>query len=434
MRTPDVTPGGLVILCTILLVTLTGTAGAAARCGGGVVCKCGDTVTADYELPDDLGPCPGHGLLVKSGVHLDCRDHSLTGRVDAGEHYGIFLNGKPGAEVVGATVKRCRVSGFSRGIRLRAAQGNVIVGNVSTANGDFKTHAGYGIDLSGASRSNILQGNTVRGNADEGIHIGRGSHQNRLSENIVNDNYRENLYLLAADGGTFLRNRLGGGGSNSLYLKDSSANHFEGNTFVDKTARVIGDSLENRFVDNTFAGAGLHIQYYRQTPARRPAHTLVKGGIIKGPADCLRFTSSSGNVVVDTILADCPTQVQSESPAAPSENTVAGTTVSRVSLDDGSRLHVGWSVAIHVEDLTGVALPGARIEAKDAAGATAFTAVTDLSGNVPATILIVATRGASTTAEKTPHTFTVTKDGYRPHVRTVPLTENATLTVRLEPG
>src|SRR5262249_15789762 len=218
------------------------------------------------------------------------------------EHYGVFLDGKPGAEVTGATVTACRVSGFKRGIRLRSASDNTIAENVSTTNGDFQSHEGYGIDLASSSRNNVLHGNTVQGNADEGIEIGRGSHRNRLTENVVTDNYRESLYLLVADGGVFLRNTLGGTGANSIYVKDSSANYFEGNTFVEKTARIIGDSHDNRFVGNTFNGAGLHIQAYKEAPLRRPARNSVTGGVIKGATDCLRFTSTSENVVTATVL------------------------------------------------------------------------------------------------------------------------------------
>ena len=108
----------------------------AASCGGASPCKCGDTVTSNYMLSGDLGPCCGHGLVVKSNVVLDCRGFQITGLGGTSEQYGISLSGKPGAEVSGATVKGCRVSRFHRGIRLRAASSNLIADNTATDNGD----------------------------------------------------------------------------------------------------------------------------------------------------------------------------------------------------------------------------------------------------------------------------------------------------------
>src|SRR5262249_32282519 len=156
---------------------------AAASCGGDVVCRCGDNVTANYRLPGDLGPCPGHGLVIRRGVAVDCRGFKIMGSggtteqygiILAGkpgaegsggttEQYGIILAGKPGAEVSGVTVRACRIAGFKRGIRLRDASDNTIIDNVSSTNGDFRAHVGYGIDVSGGSKNNLLQGNTVQG-------------------------------------------------------------------------------------------------------------------------------------------------------------------------------------------------------------------------------------------------------------------------------
>ena len=407
--------------------------GTAKTCGGMTPCKCGDTLTTDYVLPFDMGPCPGHGLVLRSNVRLDCRGLRILGSGPGASRYGIFLSGQPGLEVTGSTVTGCHVSGFMRGIRLRAASGNVVTDNVASTNGDFNTHVGYGIDVSGESKNNTIERNTVQGNADEGIHIGRGSHGNRLTQNVVTDNHRESLYLLAANGGRFLRNTLGGSGVNSLYLKDSSSNYFEGNTFVGKTARVIGESRDNQFVDNTFSGAGLHFVFYREEPIRRPTGNRVIGGSIKGAGECLRFTSSSGNVVVDTMLSDCVTDVRGEAPQGPAENTLVGIAASKVVLDEGARIDVGGRVAVHVEDAAGAAVPGATVQASDAGGASAFSAVTDENGNIPEQIVIASVRTDSKATTRTPHTVNTSKKGYRPDARTVALEDHLKLTITLRP-
>jgi len=405
---------------------------AAATCGGSRPCKCGDTVTASYDLTENLGPCPGHGLLLKSNVRLDCRGFGIVGRGNGSEQFGIFLSGKSGAEIMGAAVKGCRVSGFLRGIRLRSASNNLIVGNTASGNGDENAHVGYGIDVSGASHDNVFEGNQVRGNADEGVHVGRGSHKNRLVGNVIADNYRENLYVLDADRGVFLRNTLGGGGVNSLYLKDSSFNHFEGNTFLGRTARIIGDAHDNVFVGNTFSGAGLHFLPYKGL-ARHPSNNRVTGGTITEAEDCLRFTSSSGNLVVDTTLGQCGTAVRGESRTGPSENTLVGIDPASVALEETSSLKVGARVGVHVQDAAGAPVAGAQVQAKDAVGSPGFTAVTDESGNIPGQIVIMSIQVGGRTTSRTPLEVTVTKSGYAAEVRTVPVTAPLRLTVSLKP-
>jgi parallel beta-helix repeat protein len=404
----------------------------AAECGGAVPCRCGDTVTSNYQLGGDLGPCPGHGLVVASKVLLDCRGFRITGLGGGSEQFGIFLNGKGGAEIMGATVKGCRVSRFRRGIRLRSASSSLIADNTASDNGDHKAHVGYGIDISGGSHNNVIEENRVRGNADEGIHIGSGSHKNRLVGNVIADNHRENLYVLGADGNVFVRNTVGGGGVNSLYLKDSSRNLFEGNTFLGKTGRVIGDARDNQFVNNTFSGAGLHFTFYKGS-SRYPHKNRVAGGTITEAENCLRFTSSRDNVVDGVALGKCRTAVRGESTSGPSENTVVGTVPGPLVLDEASTLNVGRRVSVSVKDAAGAPVAGAQVQARDAAGSIVWSVNTDDSGSTPSQVLLTATLTGDRTIPRTPVTLTVTKAGYAAESLTVPVIEGASLSISIRP-
>ena len=339
----------------------------AASCGGATPCKCGDVVTSSYVLGGNLGPCSGHGLVVKSNVVLDCRGFQITGAGGTSEQYGVSFSGKPGAEISGVTVKGCRVSLFHRGIRLHAASTSVVADNTATDNGNQRNHVGYGIDVSGGSHDNVIENNRVQRNADEGIHIGTGSLKNRFVGNTSTDNYRENLYLLLANGNVFVRNTLGPGGVNSLYLKDSSGNLFEGNTFRGNTARIVGDARDNRFINNTFSRAGLHFQPYKGT-ARSPSNNRVTGGAITDTRECVRFTSTRGNIVEDTDLGACRTAVRSESPSGPSDNTLIGALSAALVLDEGSTLSRGRRVTVHVKDAAGAPVAGAKVQGRDASG------------------------------------------------------------------
>lgn len=408
----------------------------AGSCGGAIPCRCGDTVTADYTMTGSLGPCPGHGLVVQSGATLDCQGFAIVGLGDGSEQYGVYLQGDTGAEVTGAAVTRCDVSRFIRGIRLRAADGNVILANASHDNGNFSGHVGYGIDIALASKDNLLQENTVQGNADEGIHLGSGTGPNQLVGNVLFDNYREQLYVLASDGNTFTGNRAYGSGSNSLYLKDSRDNTLQGNTFKDRTARVTGDASGNVFLDNTFVNATLQFRVYEATPDRIPTGNAVSGGSMSHTGTCLRFTRTWGNTVTDVAMDACGSQVLSEGTATePSSNTIVSIPLdpARVSVDANSTLAVGWWLDLHVRDGGGVPIPGARVQAVDADESPVFDVLTDGGGNLPSEILLQYVQTGSAVTGRTPHTLTTTKNGYPVDSRVLQATQDQDVTVVLSP-
>jgi parallel beta-helix repeat protein len=287
------------------------------------------------------------------------------------------------------------VSGFLRGIRLRAARGNTITGNVVTGNGNFKTHEGYGIDVSGGSADNLIEKNRVRQSADEGVHIGRGSHGNRLVGNEITDNHRESLYVLASDRGIFLGNTLGNTGVNSAYVKDASGNRFEDNRFVGRPVRVIGASRDNLFAKNTFAGAPLHFQDYKGGDS--PSRNRVTGGTMTGGRSdyCVRFTNSGDNSVADLPIDGCRVAVRAESPARPTQNTLIGLGAIALELDERSTLRIGRRVEVRVSDAAGQPVAGAEVEARDESGRPLWTAVTDAAGAIPPQLVVSRTRTGS---------------------------------------
>jgi parallel beta-helix repeat protein len=312
-----------------------GTAGA-ADCGGAVACRCGDRVVRDHVLTADLGPCAGHGLVVASGVTLDGAGHAIVG-TGADDSYGIYLR-----EATGAAVDDVVVSGFYHGMRLRDAHGCRVTASDFSANGDFAGRAGYGIDVAVGSSGNLFSGNAIHHNADEGIHFGSTTSANELRGNDVYANERENVYLLASNGNVLAENRVWGG-RNSLFVKDSSHNRIEENELADATFVVRADSHENEIVENHLVGAGLHFQLYTdEKPYRSPRDNAFRGGSIRGASTCIRFSSSVGNRVVGTALADCGTQVRSESGHGPSQNSLVGLSLerSRIDVDAGSVLEI----------------------------------------------------------------------------------------------
>jgi parallel beta-helix repeat protein len=368
--------------------------------------------------------------MPQSGVRLDCRGFRVFGQGDGRDQYGIYLN-----EVTGATVEGCDVSGFLRGIRLRGAHDNVIRNNTAHHNGDFSTRVGYGIDLALAPTGNLIRGNLVSQNADEGIHVGSGSADNQFVDNVVTDNYREQIYVLASDGNTFVGNTAGGTGSNSLYLKDSNDTYLEGNTFRDRYARVTGDSQGNAFVDNVFQNATLHFRVYDDAvPHRIPTGNSVSGGSMSHTGTCLRFTQASGNTVSDVALAGCATDVLSEGAVEePSSNQIISTALAsgKVFVDLESTLSVGWRLSVHVQDASGTPVTGARVQGRDVQGNLVFDLVTDGNGDLPPQVVLQDVLTGSGTTAKTPHTLTTTKAGRPSDTRVVQATRDLNVTVVL---
>jgi parallel beta-helix repeat protein len=422
----------------LVLVAMSLGSAAAANCGGAVPCRCGDTVTESYAMTADLGECPGHGLLVKSHVTLDCRGHRITGTGAGGERYGVYVRGDSGAEIRSATVRNCQITGFQHGIRLRAAEDSQILDNRLYANGDFAGHSGYGIDVTVGSMNNVIQGNAIEGNADEGIHLASGTGQNLLADNVFRDNYREQIYVLSSHGNRLVGNRTSGSGSNSLYLKDSRDNRLEGNTFEDRVARVTGDASGNIFADNVFDRAQLQFHVYDASPDRVPTGNTVIGGSMTNPGGtCLRFVSARDNVIADVDLLDCGTEAASEGTATqPSSNALVGMALSpgRTAVDGDSSLATGWWLSARVRDGAGKPVAGARVVITDALGDTLVDLLTGADGTVPPQALAEKVRVGAGVIERTPHVLATTHSGHAPDVRLVDLRQDTVVTVALSGG
>lgn len=404
----------------------------AATCGGNILCQCGDTVTRDYTMTSDLGPCPGHGLTLASGVTLDGQKHNILGAGGVTESYGIYLR-----NVTGATVKNVIVSGFLRGLRLRDATLNTIVGSEFSHNGKAGAHVGYGIDVAKGSRQNTIRGSLIHHNADEGIHVGSGSGANFFVNNQVFDNYRENIYLLDAHDNTFSDNQVRGG-MISFYIKDSRFNVFRGNIVRDKLVLVRGDSHENRFLDTVFWGAGIHFQVYTKDPPYRSPHSNeVAGGSINNAAICLRFSSSWGNIVRDTILNNCTTELLANSDEAPSRSTsnmATGIAFSpgKVRLEGDSHFVMGWRLSVLVQDEQQRPLANAHVKVRNAVGDVVFALLSDEQGAIPPQDVMTLMKTGLAQIAYTPLFLETTKAGYQTHSRLLSLTTNSTAFVTLQ--
>lgn len=125
--------------------------GLAANCGGMTTCACGDTVTLNYTLTANLGPCSGRGLIIGRKVTVDGNGYTITGTRVA-DRYGLyFLKSQK------SVVKNVKVTAFHRGARLQQARNNTLQNVESFDNGRNPMQMGdYGIDLSQGAVRNFI--------------------------------------------------------------------------------------------------------------------------------------------------------------------------------------------------------------------------------------------------------------------------------------
>jgi len=272
-----------------------------AECGGDRPCRCGDTVVADWVLPADLGPCPGHGLRVRRRVVLDGNGHVIRGSGARGT-VGVQVDAKGS----GSRIVNLGVTGFERGIRLAKAEGVRVERVAAHGNGDPRARVGYGIDLASGASRNVLERVQVFDNADEGIHLGSGAHENVIVEAQVYDNSRENVYFLRNHGNVLRDSVLRGGGAASVYVKHAARTVLEGNRIEGGIVHLRGATRDTRLVDNVIERGAIVVERYRDRDPKvgeaAPSGTLVRGGRVSGPGPCLRVDGAQGTVVEDVAL------------------------------------------------------------------------------------------------------------------------------------
>jgi len=178
-----------VVSCLALLtlgVGFVGT-GEAAHVG------CGQVITKSTTLDSDVGPCPGHGLIVRAGnIKLNLNGKTVFAANGPQETVGIFL-----ANVKRATVSNGTVTGFDAGVNIAGNQGNTVTGlyvhdnindNIETANEAEDCSFGDGITTTDSDQNTITYNRVVHNGPFSGIALVGDSDGNTVKGNTVADN------------------------------------------------------------------------------------------------------------------------------------------------------------------------------------------------------------------------------------------------------
>ena len=224
------------LLPLIALLALSGVTAAAGQSPPAGL-QCGDTITADTVLDEDLTGCPSNGIIIGAdNITLDLNGHTISGDgklVRRCPRRQICDVGVANDDRSGVTVRNGSVRGFAMGIGVFRVRDNRLVkltsshnqwfgfvianssGTVlrdSTANDNPRPDGdGLGVFFSHDLR---IVGNKFRRNGQIGIHIEKST-GNLIKGNEFVDNGDFGVFV-QANGTQVRRNRVVGGGAGIL--------------------------------------------------------------------------------------------------------------------------------------------------------------------------------------------------------------------------
>jgi hypothetical protein len=265
-----------IVLTAIAAVALVAVAPEANGGGGTPITSCGQVVTTNAFLTQDL-TCPGSaGIVVgASGITIDLKGFDLVG--DRSGHHGIDDTAGHGA----VTVKNGVVRNFTFGViglgdkisvsNLVAAgnlsDGIFLTGNAAKIQSSTASGNGFrGIGVGGDSA--LIHRSTVSGNASHGIGVGGNSA--KIQSVTASGNGGTGIVVsgLAA---SIQRSAASGNGSNGI-LADGDAAKVNGN-------RTEGNGFPDGASDN--AGLGIATSGYTTAPVGK---NVARGN--DDPAEC----------------------------------------------------------------------------------------------------------------------------------------------------
>jgi len=176
----------------------------AINCGGEVKCNCGDTITSNYILKENL-ICNNSGLNLGDSITLDCNDFQIKGSNKAS---GLRLSGSKNI-----VIKNCKIENFSIGIETKSKrvwkqgllggsyQVTVYPSNIQVIKNQFKFNEFgiKGLEL----QSIIIYNNIFQNNSKNSFYL------NSNSATIYgNSFYKDNFFFTKTSHKTFCKNGI----------------------------------------------------------------------------------------------------------------------------------------------------------------------------------------------------------------------------------
>lgn len=197
---------------------------------------CGDTITEDTTLENDIIGCPDDGIVIGAdNITLDCDWHTISGLGPDGGTIGIVVFGR-----TGVIVKKCTVEMFDSGIFLAFGSGkHKLFLNTVRNNGS-------GIDIS--DPDNILSWNTLTDNNAAGVFFFNVS-GNSLIKNTANGN--STGFQVSGSGHKLISNEASNNLTGGFVLVNGDHNKLIRNISNDNSEFGVGFALVQDSINNT---------------------------------------------------------------------------------------------------------------------------------------------------------------------------------------
>jgi parallel beta-helix repeat protein len=234
------------------------------------VLACGQTITQSTTLDNDLGPCPGHGIVIgANNITFNLNGHTISGGTGIGEGAGVFLLNRTGVTVTNGTVTR-----FDIGVAIDGGSNNTVSRMTARDNiGGAGTIGGDGIAIMSSRGNRIIDSQTTNNAPFSGIGLySRRDSQHPGTPAVARDNY-------------IARNFVGGNiiGRNLVTPQDTDNDGI----------RVENDAVFNTFENNRVTGNGLDgISLFADT-----ADNIVRGNQVDGNG-FYRTTARRGSGII----------------------------------------------------------------------------------------------------------------------------------------
>jgi parallel beta-helix repeat protein len=249
---PYAAPATLIVAVLVAFAVV----GATAASGGGVLASqvsCGERITADTTLQQDLVNCPNHGIVIAAdGVTLDLNGHLVDGdgspAADCDQRkepcdLGVFNDGHDGVTVMHGSVRE-----FAVGVLFGTASGRARNNRVLDVSATRNQFAGIGMfsQVRGLVRNSSGNGSLDR----EGSGLGLGdSHHVRIVNNSFRHNPHNGINTGESSRNLIRRNVFSRNGDEGILMEGGEHFRVTGNRFV-RDDITLGPGSRNVISDN----------------------------------------------------------------------------------------------------------------------------------------------------------------------------------------
>jgi large repetitive protein len=203
--------------------------------------SCGETITTDTKLANDLVDCPGDGIVIGADdIRLDLNGHTVDGDDDIFGSDDSGIDNTAGHD--GVTIEGGSIREFVEGVEIDGARDN-IVRDLATSR---DSHAGIFV---GESSDVRVKKNLVFSNS-AGIVVVDASGVT-VEHNSVSDNFFGGIPIFGSDHVLVAKNSATGNGASGIFLTDSEDNRIERNH---SSGNEVGIDLADGSAGNVLVG------------------------------------------------------------------------------------------------------------------------------------------------------------------------------------